>query len=179
MIRRILQSTLCLFLSPALVAQQVSQQTLAEPPSNAVPADAASPTQSPTLSAASIPGSTKIELVPVDAPIDETAQVGEPVRFTVAQAVVVNGATAIPIGTPVTAYVTESRHASHRIANDGKLTIRARDLKPGKVLFVRVKDVPLLLAPYGPIPWNGQSPITTVSIAAAVVLILVLGMKTH
>jgi hypothetical protein len=153
-----------------LVAQQASPQT----------ADAAPAAESTITAAAAIPGSTRIELAPVDAPIDEGAQVGSSVRFAIASAVLVDGVTAIPAGTPVTAFVTDSRHGSHRIANDGKLTIRARDLRPGKALLVRVRDNPLLLAPYGPIPWKGQGgAIAPVAIVAAVVLIAVLGMRTH
>jgi hypothetical protein len=133
MIRKILQSALCICLAPLLVAQQMGQTPVN--PVKATPSHGPSTTPSPTT--VTIPRDTKIELVSLDNVSSEFAVAGSPVRFAVAQDVVVDGVTVISAGTPLTGFVTKAKRgvARHRWAG---LTIRVREIQAGPGLKLRL-----------------------------------------
>ena len=124
MIRRLLPSVLCIFLSPLLVAQQAGQ-TIANPVL-ATPSQASSAT--PTSAAVTIPKGTKIEIVSLVDVSSEFAVAGSPVRFAVAKDIVVNGVKAIHAGAPVTGTISEVKRgaAQHQWAS---LTIRVKEMR--------------------------------------------------
>ncbi|MGA3130625.1 MAG: hypothetical protein ABSD59_07475 [Terracidiphilus sp.] len=74
-----------------------------------------------------VPKDTKIELVALESISSESAIAGTPVRFAVAKDVVVDGATVLRAGTPVTGTVTE---VVRGIAGkrEGLLRIRVREV---------------------------------------------------
>lgn len=101
MTRKLLQSALCLFLSPLLLAQQ-----------NASPR---------------VPEDTKIELLALDSLSSNSAIAGTAVRFAVAKDVVVNGVIVFRAGAPVTGTVTKVvRSVAGK--RDGFLGIRVREI---------------------------------------------------
>jgi hypothetical protein len=124
MIRRLLQSVLCIFLSPLLVAQQAGQTPVKPVP--ATPSN--SPSATPSPAAITIPKGTKIELVSLNNVSSEFAVAGTPVRFAMAKDIVVNGVTVIHAGAPVTGFVTKAKRsvARHQWA---RLTIRVREMR--------------------------------------------------
>ena len=130
MIARILQSTLCLFLSPVLVAQQVQQ-------GNAPQTTTCSCETAPTLRSlpalAAIPDNTKVKLGTVS-----TGTAGTSIRFAVVNDVVVDGVVRIPAGTWVDGVVSDAKRGTHRLDRHGQVTVRARDLKPGGAISVRL-----------------------------------------
>jgi hypothetical protein len=83
MIRKLLQSALCIALSPLLAAQQVTTTI--------------------------VPKDTKIELVTQETVSTETATNGSQVRFAVANDVAINGVTLISAGTPVVGIITKAK----------------------------------------------------------------------
>ncbi|MGA7245840.1 MAG: hypothetical protein WBX19_21840 [Terracidiphilus sp.] len=94
MIRATLLSTLCLVLSPLLVAQQ------------------AVPTPAPSHPAVTISKGTKIELIAMESVSSETAIKGSTVRFAVANDISVNGLIVVWAGTPITDKVTKVRRGT-------------------------------------------------------------------
>jgi hypothetical protein len=154
MIRNLLNIAICLCPTPLLAAQP------------GVPAGIV------------LPERTKIELIPLGDVATEAASSGTRVRFAVAGDVVVNGVIAIPAGTPITGIVTDSKRGSHKMTDDGRLTIRARDLGPGKQIFVRVKEARSADRAGG--YWSepgGRG--AGIAIVVVCILIAVLGMGTH
>jgi hypothetical protein len=132
MIARILQSTLCLCLSPLLVAQQVQQGSA--PKTTTYPCETAPALRSlPALAA--IPDNTKIKLGTVS-----TGTPGDSIRFAVVNDVVVDGVVRIPAGTWVDGVVSDTKRGSHRLDRDGQVTVRARDLRSGKAIGVRLAE---------------------------------------
>jgi hypothetical protein len=124
MIRRLLQSVLCIFLSPLLAAQQVGQTPVNPDP--ATPSN--DPLATPSPVAITIPKDTKIELVSLNNVSSEFAVAGTPVRFAMAKDIVLNGVTVIHAGAPVTGFVTKAKRsvARHQWA---RLTIRVREMR--------------------------------------------------
>jgi hypothetical protein len=118
MIARILQSTLCLCLSPLLVAQQVQQGSA--PKTTTWPCETA-------LALRSLPA---LAAIPP----------GDSIRFAVVNDVVVDGVVRIPAGTWVDGVVSDTKRGSHRLDRDGQVTVRARDLRSGKAIGVRVAE---------------------------------------
>lgn len=105
MIRRMLQSLLCLFLSPLLVAQQAtgSGQIPFAPVSHPV-------TQSKGRSITLRRG-TVVPLTPLESASSATAQLGQAVRYAVSEDMAVDGIVVIPRGTPVSGGVIFVRKA--------------------------------------------------------------------
>jgi hypothetical protein len=100
MIRTTLQTILCLYLSPLLVAQQAAsggQNQAAHGPAPAAQAKAAT---------INIPKGTFVPLVFLETVSSATAQKGQSVRFAVKDDVIVGGTVAIPRGTAATGVVT-------------------------------------------------------------------------
>ena len=98
MIRTTLQSALCLFLSPLLVAQQVAGNTRQEPP----------PAQSNQIR---LPKGTWIPLVLLDPISSATARKGDTIRFAVARDIDAQGTVVIRRGTAASGIVTKVRKA--------------------------------------------------------------------
>jgi hypothetical protein len=141
MIRKLLQSVLCICLAPLLAAQQVAQadspSSAPQPPPSAQAAATAEPAQPKSIF---IPQDTRIELVAQDRASLAAARTGSTVRFTVANDVLVNGVVAIHAGTPATAIVTNQRSGSHKLRRDGTVSIRARDFESGTRIYIRVAN---------------------------------------
>lgn len=109
MIRRILQSALCICLSPLLAAQQAVS--------------------------INIPKDTKIELVSLERVSSKTAVRGASVRFAVARDVAIGGVLLLPAGTPVSGTITKVvRGVAGK--RPGFLRIRVREIAlPGNSLI--------------------------------------------
>ncbi len=104
MIRRLLSSALCIFLSPLLVAQQAAQQASTTP-------QPASPAQIPLQATLSTDAVIRI-VTPGDVPFAKI-KTGATVRFVVDRDVIVNGVKVIAASTPVDGVVEKVIHASH------------------------------------------------------------------
>ncbi len=96
MIRRMIQSALCICLSPLVVAQQV-----------------ASPISTPVV----LKKGTEVKLVLFETISSATAKNGQKVRMAVAEDVTLNGAIVIPRGSLATGEVTEIRKAKPQKRN--------------------------------------------------------------
>ena len=105
MIRRLLSSTLCIFLSPLLVAQQAAQQQASTTPQTA------SPVQIPLQATLSTDAVIRI-VTPNNLPFAKI-KTGTTVRFVVDRDVIVNGVKVIAASTPVDGVVEKIIHASH------------------------------------------------------------------
>jgi hypothetical protein len=114
--RKMLQSALCVCLSPLLAAQQATDSG-----KNPATPDIASATQ-PKATAITLPRKTIVQLVLMETVSSATAQKGQTVRLVVRKNVVVNGTVVIPRGTPASGLVT---FASKGVAgkSDGKLQV--------------------------------------------------------
>jgi hypothetical protein len=177
MIRWMIQTVLCLFLSPLLAAQQVASPDAASTSSQQdqpVQQTAARPTLPEFIT---IPKNTKIELVALDSVSSATATVGSDIRLAVVNDVMVNGVTVIHAGTPVTGTITNVKRGSHKMNRNGRVNIRARDLQSGKQIKVHLTDV----SPVDRIPggnaWNssGKEVWIPVAVIATIVLLVLLG----
>jgi hypothetical protein len=105
MIRKMLQSTLCLSLSPLLVAQQATG-------SGTSPiAPGSFPTAQSKGATITLRRGTIVALVPLETVSSATAQVGQTVRFAVGTDVKVDGVIVIPRGTSASTVVTYVRKA--------------------------------------------------------------------
>ena len=139
MIRKLLQSALCISLCPLLAAQQVAGGA----PQSEAPqrlADNAAAVPEPTAYAA-IPEDTKIELTVMDSVSMETAKAGSYVLLAVARNVVVNKVTVLRAGTCLTGTITGEKRGSHTMNRNGNLTIRAWELQSGRKIRLRVKGM--------------------------------------
>jgi hypothetical protein len=85
---------------------------------------------------AAIPDNVKIKLGTIA--IVPTGTAGDSIRFAVVDDVVVDGVVRIPAGTWVNGVVSDTKRGSHRLDRDGQVTVRARDLKSGRAILVRV-----------------------------------------
>lgn len=103
MIRRLLPSALCIFLSPLLVAQQIAQQGTTSTPQPAAPI-------SPQIALFT---DAAIHIVtPSDVPLAKI-EPGTTVRFFSDSDVIVNGVKVISASTPIEGVVEKVIHASH------------------------------------------------------------------
>jgi hypothetical protein len=116
MIRKLLSSALCIFLSPLLVAQQIAQQGTTSTPQ---PAPAAPIPSQITLSA---DGAIRI-VTPGNVPFAKIKP-GTTVRFVVDRDVIVNGVKVIPASTPVDGVVQKVVHASRFQNRSAQMFIR-------------------------------------------------------
>ena len=135
MISRMIQSALCICLSPLVVAQQPDQNA-----SNSVPeTPSQGPSATPSPATITIQRDTKIELVSLENVSSEFAVAGSPVRFAVARDIVVDGVTVIHAGAPVTGAVTKAKRgvARHQWAG---LTIRVREMQAGPSVKLRLSS---------------------------------------
>jgi hypothetical protein len=139
MMRRLLQSALCLILCPLLVAQQVAGDA---PQTGDPQRPAGSAAAAPGLSGyAAIPEDTRIELTLLDSDSLKSAKAGSYVLLAVARNVVVDGVTVLRAGTCLTATTTGERRGSHTMNRNGNLTIRAWELQSGRKIRLRIKGM--------------------------------------
>jgi hypothetical protein len=123
MIRKLLSSALCIFLSPLLVAQQIAQQGTTSTPQ---PAPAAPIPSQITLSA---DGAIRI-VTPGNVPFAKIKP-GTTVRFVVDRDVIVNGVKVIPASTPVDGVVQKVVHASRFQNRSAQMFIRVGESASG------------------------------------------------
>jgi hypothetical protein len=130
LIRRTLQSALCLFLAPLMVAQQPAE------PQSAL--DASRPTAM-FLDDVVIPKGTRIELVSVENVSSDTAKENSLVRFALAKDLVVNEVTVLDAGTPVEGRVSRVRRGVP-YRQWGELTITIRKIQIGNHAHMRLRS---------------------------------------
>jgi hypothetical protein len=105
MIRKLLQSALCVCLSPLLAAQEATsavQSPIAPEPLPSAQAKSATIT---------LRRGTIVPLTPLESVSSATAQVGQAMRFAVTEDVTIDGAIVVPKGTPASGVVTYVRKA--------------------------------------------------------------------
>jgi hypothetical protein len=139
MIRKLLQSVLCLILCPLLVAQQVANEAPHRGASQRL-ADNAAAAPGPTGYAV-IPEDAKIELTLLDSDSLKTAKTGSYLLLAVAKNVTVDGVTILRAGTCLTAIITGEKRGSHTMNRNGNLTIRAWELQSGRKIRLRFKGM--------------------------------------
>ena len=128
MISRFLQSALCIFLSPVLVAEQVAQlgkQGAARAP--VTRSAAASPLTSSGF--VTLTKYAEIDLVALDPVSSATSKVGSEIHFRVSQDVVVQGTVVIPAGAILTGTIENVTIASKKRNRDGLVKIRINALR--------------------------------------------------
>jgi hypothetical protein len=142
MIGKVLQSALCLLLSPLLAAQHVAQTAASSSsPQPGAPAATSLPATPPVPEAITIPKGTAIGLIELETASSATASKGDPVRYVVAEDIVVDGVTAIRAGTPVTGTVTKAKKSSTH-HQEGELEIAVRELALDSQIRLRLTDQP-------------------------------------
>jgi hypothetical protein len=122
MIRKMLQSALCLFLSPLLVAQQTAQpaQQTTEGPASSTAANASgTPSEFITL-----PKNAGIDVVSLDPVSSASTKAGSQIRLRVSHDVVVRNVTVIRAGTLLTGTVTKVIAGSRKNHRNGQIKIR-------------------------------------------------------
>jgi hypothetical protein len=168
MIRRLLPSALCIFLSPLLVAQQAAQPEAGTTPQPASPAQL--PLQATLSQDAFIrivtPGNVSFAKI----------KTGTTIRFVVDRDVIVNGVKVIAASTPVDGVVEKVIHASRFQNRPAQIFIRVGETASGTTTN-------LLLRCYGPdnnlaSSFNGPVPYFTMTgvldVFAIITLILLL-----
>ena len=131
MIRKLLPSALCIFLSPLLVAQQVAQQAAS---ATTQPAPAA-----PIPSQITLSSDAAIRIVtPGDVPFAKIKP-GTIVRFVVDRDVIVNGVKVISASTPVDGVVEKVIHASHFQRRSAQLFIQVGESASGTAANVLLR----------------------------------------
>jgi hypothetical protein len=130
MIRKLLQSALCLTLCPLLVGEQVDQQTAQSSP------DQASKATQPKVT---IPKNTVIELDALE-PV-ATATLGSNIRLAVVNDVRIKGVIAIRARSPVTGIIAGSKRGAHSMTWNGITSIRARELESGQPIRVHLEGI--------------------------------------
>ncbi len=123
MVRRLLPSALCIFLSPLLVAQQVAQQAAS---ASTQPAPAASIPSQITFSPY---GAIRI-ISPGNASFSKIKP-GTTIRFVIDSDVTVDGVRLIPASTPVEGVVQKVIHGSRFLNRSAQMFIQVRELVPG------------------------------------------------
>jgi hypothetical protein len=126
MIRKTLQSALCLLLSPLLVAQQAAQQPAGLPDASAAPAQMR----------ITLPLDTNVYWIAPVAISLASAKTGELAQFTVDRDVVVGGATVIHSGVPVAGVIANIKHSSRLRHRDGQVIVRITEVVDGKATEV-------------------------------------------
>ena len=128
MIRKLLPSALCIFLSPLLVAQQVAQQAAS---ATTQPAPAA-----PIPSQITLSSDAAIRIVtPGDVPFAKIKP-GTIVRFVVDRDVIVNNVKVISASTPVDGVVDKVIHASHFRNRSAQVFIQVAGSVPGSTASI-------------------------------------------
>jgi hypothetical protein len=123
MTRRILQSALCLFLAPLLVAQQAAQPDAGAPKSDSTPAQLR----------IILPDDTSIRiLTPAGLSLDALTA-GELVQFIADRELTYRGVTLIPAGVPVVGVVAQLQRPSRFRHKDGQVLIRVTESVSGTV----------------------------------------------
>ena len=177
MIRRMIQSALCLILSPLLAAHQAAAE--AQQP-------AAEPATPEAVSTLALPASLdfvkgrKIQLVAQKPVSMEMAQIGAPFQFVVDKDVVVDGVTLIRAGTPVIGVIAKVNRGSYERNRDGYLDLRLSEPSGERPVVVRLGGIPPqpVYHVVSNNPWNGYGDqfLRSFQIAVAVVGVLVLLM---
>ena len=188
MIRRMLQSALCITLCPLLAAGQVVAVTQQPNAQCTVPTVTAMATGQPPYQSNS--NEMFVELAAPDSISFEEEKTGSPFQFVVDKDVVEEGVTLLHAGAPVTGTVTRVRCASERKHRGGQLDILLNDQVSGKKVMVRLigpspvepilVDDPGYNPGYG--PWNGPGPsvpsigsiFNGIGIAFGIILLIVL-----
>jgi hypothetical protein len=140
MIRKLLPSALCIFLSPLLVAQQITQplesRSFAPTGSDnsAIPAPSSS-------DLGKITNATEINIVTLDPISSKTTKAGSKIRFRVLQDLTVQNLPIIRAGTLLTGTVTRVTIASKKHHRDGQIRIRLDNLITGSGQVVRLTGV--------------------------------------
>jgi hypothetical protein len=135
-IRRMLQSALCLCPLLAQQTPQASSQTAPSNPAQSAPAAAAHPSLPEFIT---VPKGTEIDLVALDTISSGTASAGTRVRFLVAKDVEVGGATVIHDGSPTTGVVARvKRGVPYR--QWPELTIRVKEVEAANGSKLRLTD---------------------------------------
>jgi len=135
--KRLLQSALCIFLSPLLVAQQVPQSADPQVSGQSTPRNDTLPLTPSGFVA--VTKYTEVDLVALDAISSVTATVGSKIRFRVARDVIVQNTTVVPAGTLLIATITKVITASKKHHRDGKVKVRFEDLKLASGQSLRLK----------------------------------------
>ena len=188
MIRRMLQSALCITLCPLLAAGQVVAVTQQPNAQCTVPTVTAMATGQPPYQSNS--NEMFVELAAPDSISFEEEKTGSPFQFVVDKDVVEEGVTLLHAGAPVTGTVTRVRCASERKHRGGQMDILLNDQVSGKKVRVRligpIPVEPILVEDpsynpgYG--PWNGPgygppsigSIFNGVAIVMGIILLIVL-----
>ena len=132
MIRKLLPSALCIFLSPLLVAQQVAQQAAS---ATTQPAPAA-----PIPSQITLSSDAAIRIVtPGDVPFAKIKP-GTIVRFVVDRDVIVNGVKVISASTPVDGVVEKVIHASHFQKRSAQMFIQVEESASGTAANILLRS---------------------------------------
>jgi hypothetical protein len=122
MIRRMIQSALCIFFPPLLVAQQATQQ-LPNPP-------AAQP--APAHLRLSLPKNAIVRwIIPDPASLSEVAT-GEMVQFVIDTDIMAGNAKVIHANVPVTGVVDHVKHSSRFRHSDGQIFVRITEIVSGR-----------------------------------------------
>jgi hypothetical protein len=130
MIRRTLQSVLCIFLSSQLAAQQAAQSIESQTPTrNAASTTAILAPASPSF--VSIPKASEIDLVALDPISSRTAKVGSKIQFRVLRDLAVQNITVVRAGTLLTGTVKEVTVASKKHHRDGQILVRLDNYRIG------------------------------------------------
>ncbi|MGO8933586.1 MAG: hypothetical protein ACLPLZ_04405 [Terracidiphilus sp.] len=123
MIRRLLPSALCIFLSPLLVAQQAAQQGAASTTQPEPPA------QIPLQIALSLDAPIRI-VSPGDVPFSKIKP-GTTIRFVIDRDVIVNGVKVFAASTPIEGVVDKVIHASRFKNRSAQMFIRVGESASG------------------------------------------------
>ena len=160
MIRRMLQSALCITLCPLLAAGQVVAVTQQPNAQCTVPTVTAMATGQPPYQSNS--NEMFVELAAPDSLSFKEEKTGASFQFVVDKDVVEEGVTLLHAGAPVTGTVTRVRCASERKHRGGQMDILLNDQVSGKMVRVRLigprptepllVDDPSYNPGYG--PWN-------------------------
>lgn len=98
-----------------------------------------------------------------------TGTPGDSIQFTVVNDVFVAGVDRIPAGTLVNGIVSDTKRGSHRLDRDGQVTVRARDLKSGGAIQVRMAGTSSGKRHHG---WPGDQLNHTLEVAALITVAL-------
>ncbi len=127
MIRKIVQSVICICLSPLLVAQQVAQQAEKQAPGSAAPGPATA-SSGASSGFITVTKATGIEVVAIDPVSSATAAVGSKIRFRVNKNVVVQNVPVFRAGTLLTGTIQKVTKGSKKRHRNGKVTVRMDSL---------------------------------------------------
>lgn len=127
MIRKLFQPTLCIFLSPLLIAQQIAQpaKQTEEGPASSTAANVSGTSSGFIM----LPKNTGIEVVSLDPVSSASTKAGSQIRLRVSHDVVVQNVTTIRAGTLLTGTVTKVVAGSRRNHRNGQIKIRINRLE--------------------------------------------------